>query len=102
MTDNSNAQLKEQPSNVVPFPQAPNPAIVLPSAGTVGRIVLGFVPFTPVEFFGKDAWIAWTRVAGFSLLAYLTYNKMRPLSYGAMGAVGVSLATSLMGKAWHK
>jgi hypothetical protein len=108
-----NAQAEAE-SNVVAFPsgltaglpscgagQGGQAKLSLPSEKTVGRIALGFVPFTPVEFFGKEAWIAWTRLGVYSLLAYATYNKIRPVSYAAMGAIGVSLATSLMGKAWH-
>jgi len=66
------------------------------------HILLGIVPFTPVQFSGSDALLAWGRLIGFSAIAYLTFNKMRPLSYAAMGAAGVSLATSLTAKLWGK
>lgn len=66
------------------------------------HFMLGLVPFTPVQFKGPDAMIAWVRLAGYGLLAYATYNKMRPLSYIALGAAGVSLATSLTAKMWAK
>jgi hypothetical protein len=70
----------------------PPPAPV-PSAR---RAIVGFIPFTPVPFTGKDSPIAFGRLVGYSLLAYLTFNKMRPASYALMGAAGVSLATSLL------
>jgi hypothetical protein len=66
------------------------------------KFMLGMVPFTPVQFKGPDAYLAWVRLAGYGLLAYATYNKMRPLSYIALGAAGVSLATSLTAKMWAK
>jgi len=68
----------------------------------IGRIALGLLPFTPVPFKGPDMLIAWGRLAGYSILTYATYNKMRPLSYAFMGAAGVSLATSLMSGIWSK
>ena len=70
--------------------------------GTIQRIMLGLVPFTPVPFSGNDMYLAIGRVAGYSLLSYFTYNKMRPASYVFMGAAGVSLATSLTAGMWGK
>jgi hypothetical protein len=69
--------------------------------GYGNKLAVGLIPFSPVEFTGPDAIIAWGRLIGFSLLAYYTFNKMRPLSYAAMGAAGVSLATSLTAT-WFK
>jgi len=66
------------------------------------KLFLGLLPFTPVMFTGSDSLLAWGRLAGYSLLAYWTYNRMRPLSYVMMGAAGISLATSLTSKMWSK
>ena len=66
------------------------------------KIFLGLSPFTPVQFTGPDAVLAWARLAGYSIIAYYTFNKMRPLSYIAIGAAVTSLATSLSGKMWEK
>lgn len=68
----------------------------------VGRIALGFLPFTPVAFVGEDAWIAYARVALYGFLAYKTFNNTRPISYGLMAATGISVATSLTSGAWGK
>lgn len=70
--------------------------------GTLNRIALGLVPFTPVPFTGKDSLLAIGRVAAYGLLSYWTFNKMRPVSYAFMGAAGVSLATSLTAGLWNK
>ena len=78
-------------------PDSPNP-----QKRNLEKLVIGLIPFSPVQFSGSDSLIAWGRLAGYGLLAYLTYNKMRPLSYVAMGAAGVSLATSLTAKMWAK
>jgi hypothetical protein len=69
-----------------------------PAAPTidVNRILVGCIPFTAVSFSGSDSLIAFGRLAGYSLLAYWTWSKMRPVSYGFMSAAGVSLATSLL------
>jgi hypothetical protein len=82
-------------------PVITNTQTPVPLSG-IGRIALGFLPFTPVSFKGPDMLIAWGRLAGYSVLAYSTYNKMKPLSYALMGAAGVSLATSLMSGIWSK
>ena len=66
------------------------------------RLAIGMIPFTPVAFSGPDALLAWGRVLGYSTLAYLTFNRMRPASYVFMGAAGVSLATSLTAGLWGK
>jgi hypothetical protein len=68
----------------------------------VGRIALGFVPFTPVSFVGEDAWIAYARVALYGFLAFKTFNGTRPISYGLMAAAGVSALTSMTAGAWKK
>lgn len=91
----ANEQTEEQPVNTIPFPERKIPV-------NQDKIVLGLIPFTPVQFAGPDALIAWGRLAGYGLLAYYTYNKIRPVSYAAMGAFTISLATSLLGKAWSK
>ena len=98
-----------QPSNVYQFDpieikaeKAPSQQSNPPVKVDFEKLALGLIPFTPVQFSGPDALLAWGRLAGYGLLAYMTYNKMRPLSYAAMGAMGVSLATSLSAKAWGK
>ena len=78
---------------------ATTPAPIKPN---INRFVLGLFPFTPVPFAGADTLLAAGRIAGYSLLAYATYNKMRPASYIFMGAAGVSLATSLTSGLWGK
>jgi len=67
-----------------------------------GRIGLALIPFTPVPFEGNDMLLAIGRIALYSTVAYFTYNKMRPVSYIAMSAAGVSLAASLMAGMWKK
>lgn len=90
-------------SNTLPFPaKSETAASSNPLKANHEKLVLGLIPFTPVQFSGSDSLIAWGRLAGYGLLAYYTYNKMRPVSYAAMGAFTVSLATSLLGKAWGK
>jgi len=97
MNDQTNLAVAEHPDNTLPFPDR---GVRKPGAG---RIALGFVPFTPVHFHGSpDSWIAYVRIGLYATLAYFTYNKMRPVSYAAMAAAGVSLTTSLIGKAWEK
>jgi len=97
-----------QPNNVLQFDpieikaDAPSTQSNPPSKVNLEKLMLGLIPFTPVQFSGSDSLIAWGRLAGYGLLAYATYNKMRPLSYAAIGAMGVSLATSLSAKAWGK
>jgi len=68
----------------------------------MGRIALGFLPFTPVAFVGEDAWIAYARVGLYGFLAFKTFNNTRPISYGLMAAAGISVATSLTSGAWKK
>jgi hypothetical protein len=92
--------------NTLPFvskadsnsPEKSNP----PSNANLEKLLLGLVPFTPVQFTGSDSLIAWGRLAGYGLLAYATYNKIRPVAYIALGAAGISLATSLTAKMWSK
>jgi hypothetical protein len=73
-----------------------------PQKSGTERIILGLLPFTPVPLTGPDFLLAWGRLAGYSLLAYWTFNKTRPISYAFMGAAGVSLATSLTAGMWNK
>lgn len=95
-----------QAANTVPFraqgddtPEVtPNP----PTKANYEKLVLGLIPFTPVQFSGPDSLLAWGRLAGYGLLAYATYNKIRPVAYAAMGAAAVALCTSLTAKAWAK
>jgi len=71
-------------------------------APTVNKIIVGLLPFSPVEFSGPDKYLAWIRLAGYSIIAYYTFNKMRPLSYAAMSCAGLSLATSLSASIYRK
>jgi len=84
-------------NNVLQFPD--KGAVARKNPG--GRIALGFVPFTPVHFTGQDSWIAYARIGLYSVLAYAAWNRMRPVSFASMVAVGVSVTTSLLGKSWH-
>jgi hypothetical protein len=77
-----------------------NASIKQPGFGS--KIAVGFLPFSPVEFTGPNALLAWGRLIGYSVLAYYTFNKMRPASYVFMGCAGVSLATSLSATLFHK
>jgi hypothetical protein len=71
-----------------------------PGYGT--KLAVGLLPFSPVKFSGPDALIAWGRLLGYSVLAYYTYNKMRPASYVLLSCAGLSLATSLSATLWEK
>lgn len=81
--------------------KADSPATSPVKPVNLNHFLVGCVPFTAVPFTGPDALIAFGRLAGFSLLAYWTYNKMRPASYAFMGAAGVALTTSLLA-GWGK
>ena len=82
-----------------PTQNTPAPA---PAKIDAAKIALALFPLTPVPFTGKNMIYAIARIAGYSLLSYMTYNKMRPASYVFMGAAGVSLATSLTAGMWGK
>lgn len=71
----------------------PNPA---------GRIALGFLPFTPVQFTGPDAWIAYVRLGIYGFAAYGLWNKTRKISYVLLGAAAISATTSAMAQVWNK
>jgi hypothetical protein len=83
-------------------PQTENPPAPVKPTIDAGKIALALFPLTPVPFSGPNMIYAIARIAGYSLLSYLTYNKMRPASYVFMGAAGVSLATSLTAGMWGK
>ena len=91
-----------QPSNILQFDPVMIKADNPPAKINFEKIALGLVPFTPVQFTGPDAGLAWGRLAVYGLVAYMTYNKIRPVAYIALGAAGVSLATSLTAKMWSK
>ena len=61
---------------------------------------LAMFPFTPVPFSGPDSMYAWARLLIYGTIAGLTFQKMRTVSYIAMGAAGVSVMTSL--SSWGK
>ena len=78
-----------------------------PVAGTytdtikpASKILVSLIPVTPVAFSGEDAVYAWLRLIGYSAAAYFTFSKARKLSYIAMTAAGLSLATSLGAGVW--
>jgi hypothetical protein len=77
-------------------------AASIKTPGFGSKLAAGILPFSPVQFSGPDALIAWGRLIGYSVIAFYSYNKMRPLSYAAMGAAGLSLATSLSATLWKK
>jgi len=95
MGSNGKVQTMQPPVDMSGLP-------VNPEAFNIQKFMLGLLPFTPVPFAGPDMLLAVGRVAGYSLLAYWTYNKMRPASYAFMGAAGVSLATSITAGMWGK
>lgn len=78
---------------------------VTPAAPSAPKSLQGFglamIPFTPVGFTGKGAGYAYTRLAIYAGLSYVTWGKYRQLSYMFGGAAAVSLATSLAGGAWN-
>lgn len=78
------------------------PSVNSPAPSMAGKLALGFFPLTPVPFNGPDKLIAWGRLACYSMLAYYTFNKMKPVSYGFMTAAGLSLATSITSAIWPK
>lgn len=82
---------QEEAANTPPAP--PAPPVVNPS-----KIGIALVPFTPVDF-QADPLLAWGRLALYGTAAYLLWGKSKPLSYAALAAGGVSLATSLSAKA---
>ena len=89
-------------SNILEQAASDNLTKKLTQPGFGTKLAVGLLPFSPVQFTGPDALIAWGRLIGYSALAYWTYNKMRPASYVFLGAAGVSLATSLSGSLWRK
>jgi hypothetical protein len=66
---------------------------------TPGRIALAMSPFTPLSF-STDLPLALLRLGVYSSVAYLAWKKSKPISYIAMGALGVSVLTSLSTSAW--
>jgi hypothetical protein len=81
---------------------ASNVSASLNQPGFASKLAVGLLPFSPVQFTGPDALIAWGRLIGYSAIAYYSFNKMRPLSYIAMSCAGLSLATSLSSSLWGK
>lgn len=73
-----------------------------PKKSKAPRILLGFVPTTPVPFTGKEALLAYGRVAAYGGVAWLTFNKNRKVSYTFMGLAAVCIATSLSSHLWGK
>ena len=57
---------------------------------------LGLVPITPVPFTdSRTAAVAWVRLGLYGGIAAMTWGKSRTVSYVALGALGLSLVTSL-------
>lgn len=65
------------------------------------NIGLALFPFTPVSFTGPHALVAWGRALGYGMLAYATWKNQRNLSCILMSAAGISVISSLAGKAWN-
>lgn len=84
-------------TETTPAPQEnPNAAKGFPKAA------LAVLPFAPAPISGKDAWIGWTRIAGYTAISYWAWSKkQRTLAYAFMGATALSAATSLSAKAWN-
>lgn len=61
------------------------------------RLALALLPVTPVPL---TEWQSWVRLGLYGTAAYLTWPKAKTLSYIAMGAAGLSLATSLASQSW--
>jgi hypothetical protein len=66
------------------------------------NFALALLPFTPVQFGGRDSMLAYGRIALYGIAAGLTWEKHRKLSYVFAGAAGLSLVTSLSANAWKK
>jgi hypothetical protein len=66
------------------------------------KMALGIFPLSPLPLTGPDAWQGYTRVAIYSVGAYMAWSKSRRLSYFLMGAGGISLAASMTSGAWEK
>lgn len=65
------------------------------------NIGLAIFPFTPVSFTGPHALMAWGRVLGYGALGYMTWKNNRNISYIFISAAGISIVSSLAGKAWN-
>ena len=61
----------------------------------IKNFAVSMLPFVPVSFTGPNAIAAYTRLALYGSISYLTFKKNRNLSYIAMGAAGLSALTSL-------
>ena len=61
----------------------------------VKKFAFSMMPFVPVSFTGPDAIAAYTRLALYGTVAYVTFKKNRNISYIAMGAAGLSALTSM-------
>ena len=69
----------------------------------MGRLSLGMLPTTPIPFSDPQfGWVAWTRVIAYGGIAAMTFGKARKVSYFALGAAGLCLATSLSSEAMGK
>jgi hypothetical protein len=65
-----------------------------PTKVVTGKVALGLLPITHVSF-ESDPLLAWGRIALYATAGYLLWGKVKPASYGAIGAAGLCLLTSL-------
>ncbi len=80
-------------------PPANEPTPALTPVNPIRRFGLSLIPFSPVPFTDP---LAYVRLGLYGTIAYLTFNRARPISYFALGALVVSGATSTAGGFWSK
>lgn len=81
------------------------PANAVTSKG-MQKVIVGLLPFTPVPFSGKDMPLAVGRILLYGGVAYLLWGKEkealnRKISYAAIVAAGLSIATSISASAYQ-
>lgn len=69
---------------------------------STNHIAKGLFPLTPVPFTGaENIPYSWGRIALYSGLAYVSYPRLKKLSYVFMSAAALSAATSLTSGIWN-
>lgn len=94
--------MNNAPANTVPFSNTENGEAVNPvlkPKNQYTRLAVSLIPFTPVPWADP---LAWVRLGVYGSIAVMTYNRIKPISYIAMGAGAVAVATSLAGGYWKK
>lgn len=64
------------------------------------KALLSLVPVSPAPLSGKEGIYGWGRLALYGTIAAATFAKHKRISYVAMGAAGISLASSLAAHAY--